>query len=128
MSEQIQLPSGSKIAITLLPFEEAWSVVQTITEVFENINVDLKGVDFAKIEAKDIYNLKSPICSILSNKKIIEAARICFKRTLYNGIKIDGQTFENKDNRKDFLLVVFHAIKENIAPFFANLSSILGMK
>ena len=128
MSEKITLPTGAKLEISLLAFEDAWSVVQTITKVLEGIHIDLKEVDFANIVATDVFNLKAPICAILSNKEIIDAAKICFKRTLYNGIKIDGQTFETKDSRKDFLPVVYHVIKENISPFFANLLSLLGTK
>lgn len=128
MGDKITLPSGAILDITLLPFEEAWTVVQTITKVLEGIHIDLKEVDFANIGATDVFNLKSPICAVLSNKDIIDAARICFKRTLYNGIKIDGHTFETKDSRKDFLPVVYHVIKENISPFFANLLSLLGTK
>ena len=128
MTDKIDLPSGAKLDITLLPFDEAWSIVQTITKVLERINVDLSRVDLTNIDATDIINLKSPLCAILSSNEILDAAKICFKRATYNGLKIDGQTFEKKASRCDFLPVVFHVLKENISPFFSNLISFLGTR
>jgi len=126
--DKIDLPSGAKLYVGLLSFDEAWSVVQTITRVLEKINIDLTKVDLANIGAEDILNLKSPLCSILSSEDIIVAAKACFKRCTYNDKKIDGSTFDSKESRGDFLAVVFHAIKENVSPFFASLSSVLGTK
>lgn len=122
---KITLPSGAVLDITLLPFEEAWGVSQTITKEIERINFDIGSFSLKEFVMSDIVNLKNPICAILSSKSIIDAAKICFKRATYNGLKIDSQTFENRDARPDFLPVVFYVIKENVSPFFENLLSSL---
>jgi hypothetical protein len=122
---KITLPSGSILDITLLPFEEAWGVSQAITKEIERINFDIRSLNLKEFVMSDVMNLKNPICAILSSKPIIDAAKLCFKRATYNGLKIDSQTFENRENRPDFLPTVFYVIKENISPFFENLLSSL---
>ena len=128
MSEKIALPSGAKLDITLLPFDEAWGVVQTVSKILEGINVDLSGIDLAAINAADVLAFKSPLCSILGSREVIEAAKICFKRCTYDGIKIDSQTFEKRESRADYIPAVYYVIKENVSPFFANLISALKKK
>lgn len=119
------LPSGSILEITLLPFEEAWGVSQMITKEIEKIDFDIKSIDWTSFHMTNVVNLKNPICAILSSKEIIDAAKICFKRATYNGLKIDSQTFEKREYRADFLPAVFHILRENISPFFENLFSSL---
>lgn len=119
------LPSGAVLDITLLPFEEAWGVSQSITKEIERIDFDIKSINWQEFKMSNVVNLKNPICAILSSQVVIEAAKVCFKRCTYNGLKIDSQTFEKREHRSDFLPVVFHVLKENISPFFENLFSSL---
>jgi hypothetical protein len=119
------LPSGAVLDITLLPFEEAWGVSQSITKEIERIDFDIKSINWQEFKMSNVVNLKNPICAILSSQIVIEAAKVCFKRCTYNGLKIDSQTFEKREHRSDFLPVVFHVLKENISPFFENLFSSL---
>ena len=128
MIDKINLPSGAVLDITLLPFEEAWKVCQIITRVVEKINVDLSQVDLRQLGVADVMNFKGPLCALLASQDVIDSAKICFKRCTHNGLKIDGQTFDKAEFRADFLPAVYHAIRENIAPFFANLLSYLGKK
>jgi hypothetical protein len=124
---KITLPSGAIIDITLLPFEEAWGVSQTMAKEVERINFDIKAFNWNDFQMMDALNLKNPICAILSSQAVIDAAKICFKRVTYNGLKIDSQTFEKREHRADFLPVVFYVLRENISPFFENLFSFLKM-
>jgi hypothetical protein len=126
MSEKITLPSGAKLEITPLPYFKAWAVTQKVTRAVEKIDIDLKGVDFKNIMITDIVNLKSPICALLSSDEIIEAAKECFTRCTYNGVKINDETFEPIASRKDFLPCVFYALRANISPFFSNLLTFFG--
>jgi hypothetical protein len=119
------LPSGAVLDITLLPFEEAWGVSQIITKEIEKLTLDIKSVDWKEFKMSDALNLKNPICAILSSSAVVDAAKTCFKRVTYNGLKIDSQTFEKREFRSDFLPVVFYVLKENISPFFENLFSSL---
>ena len=114
--------------ITLLPFEEAWGIVQSISKLLESINVDISQIDLANINASDVMAFKGPICTVLGSRGVIDAANICFKRCTYDGKRIDSQTFEKRESRADFIPAVFYVIRENVAPFFANLISSLKKK
>ena len=128
MAEKITLPSGSTLEITLMPFEEAWELCQTVSGILEHLKIDLSTLDMEVARPQDLIALKGPICALLSNKDIILAAKACFKRCLYNGLKIDNDTFEASEKRADFIPVVYYVIFKNISPFFENLFSYLGKK
>jgi hypothetical protein len=121
--EAIRLPSGASLEITLIPYEDAWAVTQMVSDELKGIDFDVNSIDWAEPVKTDAFKLKGPILSILANKKIIEAFKLCRDRCLYNGQKIDNFTFEKKETRQDFIPVVFYVIKENIAPFFGGLIS-----
>jgi hypothetical protein len=120
------LSSGAKLEITPLPYLKAWGVSQDVLKEVKKLNIDintLKTIDFKNLMAVDALSFAGPLCEILSNEKIVEAANICMERCTYNGLKIDSETFEKIEARQDFLPVVFSVLKENISPFFANLFS-----
>jgi hypothetical protein len=62
---------------------------------------------------------------VISSKDILEAARTCWNRCAYDGRRIDSNTFEPVKARGDFLYCAFHALWENIYPFFGTVTSIL---
>lgn len=124
--EPITLPSGAKLEITLLPYEEAWGVAQRVAKVLETIKIDSTDVDMKKIMMSDVSKIQGPLLQVMSSRELVEAAKVCFKRATYNGLKIDAKTFDERDTRQDYLPTVFHCLKENIAPFFAGLISSLG--
>lgn len=123
MSEKFTLPSGAKFEVTPLPYLKAWGVTQKIAKSLEKLNIDIKSIDPKNIKVTDVLDFKNPICAILADEAIIEAARECFTRCTYNGLKIDDDTFESVKARCDFLPCVFYALKVNISPFFSNLIS-----
>ena len=126
--EKFTLPSGAILEVGLLPYEEAWKVQQKIASVFDSVKIELGSVDWQNLFKTDLLVLKGPICQILSSDQVIAAAKECFKRCLYNSVKIDSMTFDSKDARQDFLYCVAYAIKENIEPFFKGLVSSLQAK
>jgi hypothetical protein len=120
------LPSGAELEITPLPWEEAWGISRICAKIVETFKLDLKGIDFKAIGAMDVMQLQGPICTVIASKEVIEAAKTCFKRCTYNGLKIDAMTFESQEARGDFIPCVALTIKENIAPFFGGLLSFLN--
>lgn len=128
MTDDIRLPSGSVLHITLLPYEDSWSVFQEVSAFMEKVKFDFKSIDWEDYMKSDVAALSSPLLSIASSKEIIAAAKKCFCRVTVNGLKIDSMTFEAKELRKDFIPTVFHVLRENIAPFFDNLLSSLPKK
>lgn len=122
------LPSGAILDVTPLPYEEAWGVTQSFLKIIEHLKIDIKGIDFSAFQALDVLSFAHPICSVLSSKEAMEAARTCFKRCTIDGRKIDGTSFESCDARTDFLFAAFYALKENIAPFFVGLRSLFTVR
>jgi hypothetical protein len=126
--EKIDLPSGAILEIGLLPYEEAWKVQQKIALAIKGIEIDKNSIDFKNLWSTDVFVLKGAICQILGNDAVIQAAKECFKKCLYNNQKITNMTFDEKESRQDFLYCVAYALKANIEPFFAGLASILSTK
>lgn len=126
--EKISLPSGAVLSVQPLSYEKAWNVTQILLKELEVINLDLKSIDFKELMAMDILVLKGPICAFLGSPKVLEAAKECFTKCLYNDTKIDSMTFEKKESRGDFIFCCFYALKENVSPFFGSLVSALSTK
>ena len=126
--DKVILPSGATLEITLMPFEEAWGIFQVVSAVIEKLDINIKdlGIDISK--PADLINLKGPIASLLANREITDCGKLCLKRCLYNGLRIDSQTFEKKETRSDWIAVLFYCIYCNVSPFLSNLISYLTKK
>lgn len=122
------LPSGAVLDVTPLPYGEAWAVAQTVIKEIETLDLKIDFTNMKSFEQLDLVALKGPFCAILSSQKVLEAVQKCFKKCLVEKLKIDGQTFEKPESRKDFLPAAFYAMKENVYPFFDGLLSSLGTK
>jgi hypothetical protein len=123
--EKFELPSGSKFEVQPLSYEGAWAVTQTLLKEIEKTELNLKGMDFKALSQTDVLNFKGPICSLLASQAVLESAKSCFKKCRYNDLPIDSMTFEKKEARGDFLYCCWHALRENILPFFGSLVSSL---
>jgi hypothetical protein len=123
--ESVILPSGAELKITLLPLEDAWEIQQIVSKELSAIDVDIRSVDLTALKPSDIFLLKKPFLQALSSSKLIDAAKRCQSRCLYNGLKIDADTFETPKARGDYIFVNFNLLRANIAPFFASLLSFL---
>ena len=134
MTEKITLPSGAILDITLMPFETAWEVSQMVTKEIEKLAIDPSVMHmFSRDEKTDvnlseIFNLKGPICSILANPVLVDAAKICFFKCTYNDVRIDKNTFEKVECRSDFIPAIYFVLKENLSPFFGSLLSFFTTK
>jgi len=83
--------------------------------------VDLKGLDVDKwksISDIDISAIKRPLSQVLSNAEIRKAGDKCLVKCIYNGQRVTAKTWEPIEARKDYLYAMFHALKDNVAPFF----------
>lgn len=123
--ESFVLPSGAKFDVQPLSYEGSWVVTQSLLKSIEQTELDLKGIDFKQLTGMDVLQFKGPICALLADQRVLDAAKSCFKKCRYNDKAIDSMTFETKDARQDFLHCCFYALKENVAPFFGSLVSSL---
>lgn len=113
-SKDFDLPSGSKLKVTPGSFEEGKELLRVVMEEAKGLHLQMdREVDFNLL--KDIF------CVGFSSKKIDAALAPCLKRCLYDGTKIDKDTFEPIDKRQDYLEVLFNVAQENIAPFTKSL-------
>lgn len=120
--QKVDLPSGAVLEITLAPFADAKALYQAVLD-------ELKGLKFNPEDEIDVNFIKDLFCSGFSSKKVEAALDLCFKRVLYNGQKIDKDTFEPEEARQDYLMACIEVAKANILPFvkslFADYSHIL---
>lgn len=122
MNKEVTLPSGNKLVIGVPPFAVSKALFQAVCEEAKGVKVE----DAAQVE----NIIKDLMCVGLSSKKIEACLSKCFERVLYNGLKMDENTFEPVENRADYLQVCYEVAKENILPFtkslYAEFSHILA--
>lgn len=110
MIEPVVLPSGAELRITLAPFAASKALYQAVLDEVKHLKIEGQTeIDFNLM--KDLF------CIGFSSQKIELALAECMKRCLYNGLKIDKDTFESPDARQDYFTVCFEVGKANIEPF-----------
>jgi hypothetical protein len=131
---KINLPSGSILDVTLMPFEIAWEVSQAVLKEVKKLDIETAALDLfnrpkeADVGIGDLLKLKDPICEVLSNPVFVENAKKCFVKCTYKSLRIDDDTFESVEARGDFIHIVYHVLSTNISPFFKSLDSFLPKK
>lgn len=113
--KEISLPSGKKLSIGSTPFSESKALFQAVLEELRKIGISSKD-DHMEV-------MKNLFCMGFSSKKVEDALAVCLKRCLYDGLKIDENTFEPEESRADYLPVCLEVVKENVAPFLKGLSA-----
>lgn len=115
MSElkKITLPTGSVLEMNIAPFADSKALYQAVAEEMMKVQLDPDR----KVESA----LKDLICLGLSSQKIEMRINKCMERALYNGVKIDSQTFEPEKARDDYFMVCFEVAKVNVMPFMKSL-------
>lgn len=121
--KEVTLPSGAVLIISVAPFAQSKELYQACLEEGVKLKLDAE-TDI------DVNFYKDLFCVGLTSKKIESTLAVCMKRCLYQGLKIDDQTFEPIEARGDYLNACFEIAKENILPFtkslYAQYSHILG--
>lgn len=116
MTEDILLPSGSKLKVTLAPFVVARALYQAVLEELKTFHID--GND-----EFDINFFKDLFCTGFSSKKIEGCLDECLKRVLYNDRKVTLETWDDVKAREDYFDVLLEVARVNLAPFTRNLLS-----
>lgn len=111
--------SGAKIAINPAPFEAA----QNLWSAMQKAAAEKKlGEGFFK-EQESLLNL---VLGIDSTETFRAALWPCLVRCTRDGKKIDKNTFEDKEARKEYYDIVAACVEENCGPFVESLFSTLG--
>lgn len=120
MADMIErtLPSGATLRFNVAPFADA-------RELYQVILSEIKDVPFnSKRELGEV--IKELVCIVASSKPVEAAIWQCFKKALYNNVKITEQTFEPVEARDDYLTACLEVTKENIMPFTKSLYAEYG--
>lgn len=111
--QAVTLPSGAILKIGLAPFKDSKALYQAV--LAEGPSIKIESTDQAENAIKDLF------CVMLSSSKIEAALKPCLERSLYNGKKIDENSFEPKDARQDYIEACYLVAKANIEPFIVSL-------
>jgi hypothetical protein len=114
---EIDLPSGAKLRISLSSFGVS-------RELFQAVMEELKGTKMAASTEIDVNLFKDLFCAGFASKKIERAVWECMKKALYNGQKISEETFEAEEARQDYLPVMWEVAKANLNPFLKSLYAV----
>lgn len=75
------------------------------------------------ITYEDVFGLAMAVDSA---PEVFEACFACLDKSIYNGVKITKDVFEDEEARGDLYEVLFYCLKVNVYPFFKSLLSSFG--
>lgn len=121
-NEEVVLPSGAKLEMTLAPFSESEDLFSCFADCLKKVNVDMNA------DAEDLgthlNSLKEVFLNCLTSKELKSSLLRCLKRCSYNKRRItDWEIFEDVEARQDYLSVCWEVSRFNLAPFTKNLFS-----
>lgn len=122
MSEFIA-SSGAKIKINPAPFVDAMGLKNALAR--QLASADLK-IDFDVEKDLDLSSLTSAILAVDASADVYKAIFTCLGRCSYNGERINELTFEPVESREDYYEIIIACARENLSPFFKNLTSKLS--
>lgn len=121
MPQEITLPSGSKLLITLADVEPAEDLLSVVMAELKGVNFDLGSFNPEELSSGDLNTFKNLVCQLLGSKALRDAIYVCAAKSLYNGQRITRSSFASEEARADFLPVAWEVAKANLSPFFASL-------
>lgn len=110
---EVKLPSGAVLKVAPAPFSDAKKLYQALLREFRDVPVSGK-VDVGEF-------IKNLICAGISSQAVDACLEPCMRRCLYNGAKINDDTFEPIAARDDYMIVIKEVLQENISPFVKSL-------
>jgi hypothetical protein len=116
---EVTLPSGKKLQITLSSFAEGKALYKAVLEESRVLKLDPSA------EA-DFNFFKDVFCTAFSSDKIEKCLEACMKRALYDGKRINADTFESVEAREDYTSVCWEVAQFNLRPFTKSLWQQLG--
>lgn len=112
--KELKLKSGETLKIGVVPFRDA-------KNLFDSVSKEVKSSKWDAQQKIDVNFIKDTALSLLSSEAVEKNLWVCMSRSMYKGLKITEETFEEVKAREDFLEVCFEVAKETLAPFTKNL-------
>lgn len=117
MEEKI-MPSGATLRVTAAPFADSKRLYQAVLE-------EMRTMNLAPDRDIETELLREMFLVGFSSKKIDSTLSVCLARSLYNGIRIGEDTFEDERTREDYLIVCWEVAYANLSPFMKTLPLLL---
>lgn len=117
---------GNKVKVTMNPssLDKAFKLKSATEKAILKQGISLFEVlGKGEITYEDVFGLAM---AIDSDTDVFDACFDCMDKSIYNGVKITKEVFEDEENRSDLYEVLFYCLKVNVYPFFKSLLSSLG--
>ncbi len=117
---------GNKAKVTIFPssLDKAFKLKSYAEKAIikQGLNLfDILGKE--EMTYEDIFGLA---LAVDSDVDVFDACFECLDKSIYNGVKITKDVFEDETARGDLYEVLYYCLKVNIYPFFKSLLSSLG--
>ena len=106
--------SGETLKIGVVPFRDAKGL-------FDAVSKEVKASKWDPSQQVDVNFIKDTALALISSEAVEKSLWVCMSRSMYKGLKITEETFEDVKAREDFLEVCYEVAKETLAPFMKNL-------
>jgi len=111
---------GKLVQINYAGFQDAMELKNAIGHELLKVNVDISDLINKTLDSQSVNTLKNLILIVDTSSEVKNALFKCLSRCLYNGYKIDYNTFNDKEAVNEYYTIVINCIKENLSPFFQN--------
>jgi len=111
--------TGAKIVINPCSLVDAFKLKAVVEKALLSMNKNLED-----LFEEDVMAI---IVTVDSSQEVFDCVFDCLKNSIYNGVPIKPDVFDDLKAREDFYDVVYQCIKVNLTPFFKKLLSELGI-
>lgn len=122
--------NGHTLVVAPSSFQEAMNLKRAIAKALMDQKNGL-GLSGIKIDEEDPLKTDLPIDSLLqtamsvaTDPEVIDCLFVCASHALIDDQKIDRDFFEDVNKRSYFYPIMLEVMKQNLSPFFENLSSL----
>lgn len=129
MMDDITLPSGAKLKITVAPFGDAHALLKAILKAVKGLNLSPEslGVDMSLEGLRTappsfLSQIIEKVLSIATSDEVEQALFKCCERSVYQGVRVTREIFDDPkigtQAREDYYQIAFKVIEANCKPFF----------
>jgi hypothetical protein len=123
--------NGKELNITPASFAEVMelksAVLRAVSAQKPSVGENILDVLNTKTEltGEMLDSILQAALSVAADKEVERLLMACARRATIGGIKPDAEYFEDANNRADYYPAMFYVLKENLAPFFGGVFSLL---
>lgn len=117
---------GNKVKVVINPagLDKAFKLKALVEKAI--LKQGIKLFDVLGQEDISYEQLFELAMAVDSDVEVFDACFECLEKSIYNGVRIAKEVFEDENARGDIYEVLFYCLKVNVYPFFKPLLSSLG--